>query len=321
MRLTQTIPLSLSILWRFAFTFPVLLIGLFLYGALGGLIGALIGFIFPGTAVITAFLVSASSGVIPVMVGARFGFQSKLIRPSVGYRKLVVPAVVYGVTEAVAIGLVLAPVVGLAIVQAAPDLVELTKVPAEEWLASVGTSVTIPGLAVVCAIFVIASAARASLLVPLAAASLGRDPDGLPYTPFRNFGVEFLPLFTLVALSYLVMTVLYVLTFLCVSMIVGLGTLEAGVQEIAEMIEGSAPVRPVWSIIVLSLSFVVVALWGLSLQCAGGVLGYLRLQSDRTFSHSQTQDMPAPEPRASNTGPRTSAEELRALRKSRQQRD
>ena len=90
--LTKTIPLSLSILWRFAVTFPILLIGLFLYGTLGGVIGFVIALILPGTLFIATLLISASSGVIPIMVGARFGFQSKLIRPGVGYRKLIVPA-------------------------------------------------------------------------------------------------------------------------------------------------------------------------------------------------------------------------------------
>ena len=324
MRFAQSISLSLSILWRFALTFPVLLIGLFLYGALGGVIGLLIGFILPGSTFVTTFLVSASSGVIPVMVGARFGFQSKLIRPSVGYRKLIIPALAYGAAESVAIGLVLAPVVGLALVQIAPDLVALTTspvAPAREWLASLGASVTIAGLAVGVTVFAVASAARASLLVPLAAASLGRDPDGLPYTPFRNFGAGFWPLFGLVALSYLAMLVLYVLAFLAVSLVVGIGALEAEAQEIADMIDGTASVRPVWSVILLFASFTLVGLWGLSLQCAGGVLGYLKLRGESDLNRNQVHDASSPAPQSPNVEQRISAEDLRAMRKSRQQRD
>lgn len=166
MLLTKTILLSLSILRRFAVTFPILLIGLFLYGALGGVIGFVIGLILPGTLFIATFLISASSGMIPIMVGARFGFQSKLIRPGVGYRKLIVPAIAYGGAESLAIGLILAPVVGLAFVQVAPNLVDLTKTPETpelDWLTSAGASVSVAGLVVTVAVFTVSEAAgRAS---------------------------------------------------------------------------------------------------------------------------------------------------------------
>lgn len=327
MRIAHTIPLSLSILWRFALTFPVLLIGLFLYGALGALIGLLVGLILPGSAFIAGFLVSASSGVIPVMVGARFGFQSKLIRPSVGYRKLVIPAVIYGSAEAVAIGLILAPVVGLAVVQVAPDLVELTEAaesPALDWLTSAGASVSVAGLAVMASVFIVASAARASLLVPLAAASLGRDPDDMPYTPFRNFGSGFWPLFGLVVISYVAMLALYVLAFLAISLVVGTTALESGIQEISDMADGTVPLRPVWPVILLFVSFTLIGIWGLSLQCAGAVQTYLKLRGHPNETHTAEKPPrggPSATPTSPNSDPRMSAQELRAMRKSRQHRD
>ncbi len=325
--LAKTFPLSLSIFWRFVVTFPILLIGLLLYGALGGLIGVVIGLLLPGTVFITTFLVSASSGVIPVMVGARFGFQSKLIRPSVGYRKLVVPAIAYGAAESLAIGLVLAPVIGLTFVQIAPDLVDLTKAPdtpALDWLTSAGASVPLAGLAVVIAVFAIASAARASLLVPLAAAALGSDPDDRPYTPFRNLGASFWPLFALVALSYVAMMVLYVVAFLGLAVTVGMPALAAALAEVERLAGGAAMESPIWPIVALMLSFTLIGLWGLSLQCAGAVLAYQKLQGGRPSRHMMdpaqrvVHTTPPPSP---NSGPRLSAEELRALRKSRQTRD
>jgi len=325
--LTKTIPLSLSILWRFAVTFPILLIGLFLYGALGGLIGFVIGLILPGTLFITTFLISASSGVIPIMVGARFGFQSKLIRPGVGYRKLIVPAIAYGVAESLAIGLILAPVVGLAFVQVAPDLVDLTKAPetpALDWLTSAGASVSAAGLIVMIAVFTVASAARASLLVPLAAAALGSDPDDRPYTPFRNLGASFWSLFALVAISYVSMVVLYVLAFLTVAFVAGLPALATSVTEIEGLFRGGAIENPIWPAVALFLSFILVGLWGLSLQSAGAVLAYLKLQGGRPSRHmvdpAQRMAPPAPPP-SPESGPRLSADDLRALRKSRQNHD
>ena len=122
----QAIPLSLSILCRYVMVFPVLVIGLFLYGFLGGLLGFLIGLILPAASIIILFAISASSGIIPVMVGTRFGFASMQIMPSTGYRKLILPAIVYGAAEAIAVAVLLVPTMGMIAFTALPDVSELT---------------------------------------------------------------------------------------------------------------------------------------------------------------------------------------------------
>ncbi len=317
----QSFVLSFSILWRFVLTFPILVIGLLLYGLVGGLIGGLIGFIAPGAFLLILFLISASSSVIPILVGARFGFQSKHMRPSHGYKALIVPALAYGAAEAMVIGIASVPVFGFSGLMMSPTSLGLGTFDSEDLLNIVARPETLIAISVLP--FVAVCAIRASLLVPMASASIGRDPDNRPYTPFLHFGSSFWELFGIVALSYLSIVVFYFVIFALFLVLTATGSLESYVMEIEAMLDGSEPFRFDWSLAAIIVAYLVVALWSFSLQCAGGVLAHLRLSGGADpfapIDPTKFDAKPAPPP-PSNTGPRMSAEDLRALRKSRQSR-
>ncbi|SLN64368.1 hypothetical protein [Ruegeria meonggei] len=313
----QAIPLSLSILWRYVMVFPVLVIGLFLYGFLGGLLGFVIGLIIPAASVILMIAISASSGIIPVMVGTRFGFASQQIMPSAGYKKLILPSIVYGATEALAVAVLLVPTTGLLAITVMPDVTDLTGEGVADLLnGSFGASLS--GLSIVAVVAI--CAIRASILVPIASASLGRDPDDRAYTPFRHFGESFWYLFALVLLSYVGIAVIYTVISLALAFS-SFGTVIAdGLIELAEMIEGTAPWRAIWPVIAVIALYIVIGFWALSVQCAGGVLVYLRLRDTAPAHPAAVQPDPRNTSKAtSQSGPLMNAEDLRALRKSREQ--
>ncbi len=317
MLVIDAIPFSFSILWRFVVTFPILVIGLVLYGLVGGLIGALFGFLFPGTNVLIVFLVSASSSVIPVLVGARFGFQSRHIRPSSGYKKLILPALMYGALETLITALALLPILGTAMLLFTPDALDFATAQGSEISQILETSGPLLALALVPLIAI--CGIRACLLVPMASASIGRDPNNHSYTPFRNFGASFWPLFALVVLSYLGMAIIYAVSFVVLLALAATGILDGQIQDLQAMIDGTAPFRPNWAMIVIAAVYIVIALWSFSLQCAGGVLGYLKLSGGSApITGAEVSDPQPVPPPTTNSGPRMTAEELRALRKSRQ---
>ncbi len=321
MSVSGAIFFSLSILWRYLLTFPFLLIGLFLFGFAGGLVGALIGFIIPGASVLATTLVSTTSSMIPILVGARLGFQARHIRPSIGLRKLIVPALAYGVAEMVAIFLLLAPAFWLALLYFAPALADLAddaSLSVDASLSAVGPGLmlAVGGLVALCV--AVASGVRACLLVPVASAAIGRDPDDRPYTPFRNFGAAFWPLFVTVALSYVAALFLYIATFAAFFFLIPSGALEAELREIDEMVQGTRTFQPPWTVIALVICYIAISLWTLSLQCAGAVLAYLGLRTSPQPLQPDTDPGPAAPQPPVQSGARMSAEELRALRKSRQ---
>jgi len=316
----QAFPLSFSILWRFVLVFPVLVVGLLLYGFLGGLIGALVGMVLAGAGAIILIAVSASSGIIPILVGARMGFAARQVWPSAGYKKLILPALAYGSTEALAVGLLLIPSSGLLALFAMPDLTDLSQPMDTDALRALtaGNSPLATGISgLTIATFFAICAIRACLLVPIASASIGRDPDQSPCTPFRHFGATFWSQLALVATSYLALTLIYFVVFLILLVTGGIEVITMALVDLAAMIGGTQPWKPIWPLIGLLAGYIVTALWAFSLQCAGGILGYLSLSGPFT-SRAVPPPAAASDLAASESGPRLSQEELRALRKSRQ---
>ncbi len=312
----QAFPFSLSVLWRYIVVLPVLLVALVVYGLIGGILSALIGLIIPGLSVLISFFVGASSGVIPMLVGSRLGLQAYEVSPSISYRKFVLPAVVYGVVEAIGISIAAALIAALTIgavsaggVPDDPAAFFATLTPMHIMMLS---GVVILLFAAICAL-------RAGFLVPIAAASIGRDPNGRPYTPFNHFGAFFLQLFAVVAISFVGAVFFFALFLVGLTAIYGPSTLVGDVQLIGEMLAGTAPFSVTAPMIATVVAYVLLASWAFSYQCAGGVLAYLRLSGGavRKAPSTETLIQPTPQPTTSS-GPKMSSEELRALRKSRE---
>ncbi|WP_171209260.1 hypothetical protein [Ruegeria sp. HKCCA6948] len=317
----KAFPLSFSILWRFVLVFPVMLVALFLYGLAGGLVGLLINLLLSGLYFIVFFFISVSSAVIPILVGNRLGFLARNMTPRGGYKKLVAPALMYGATEAILGGLLLAPIIGLQLTTSLTGLSNgFESAPVEPLSAVLSEHNPVVALIVILGF----SAVRALLMVPMAAAALGLDPNDRPYTPFRNIGKSFLPLFSLITLSYVLMVVLIIAAG------IGFAAYADGNPAFANPPVYKAD--PSWSNMiavfqhywVIVVAVFIIGIWTLSLQCAGGVLAYLKLRGGGAFvPMPETKDQPlAAAPfGAQPSGPRMSAEDLRALRKSREFRD
>ncbi len=318
----QAFPLSFSIFWRFALALPIILIGLFLYGFAGGFISFILGLVFPPLAFFVSFLIGASSGVIPAMIGARFGLQACGIKPKSKYHAMIVPAIAYGAVEGITATICAALAVGLFLLLASFNstnlalLAENPDLAAELW----DPALTLPVVAAAAVFFLGICAIRAGLLVPIASGSIGRDPDDRPYTPFRHFGASFFPIFILVIVSYVGLIFIYALATIAVFATGFVTQLQEDAVELTGMINGYNPIRPIWSFIGLFIANMLIGFWAFSLQSAGGALGFLKLREELGTSpqfetlQSDEQQSPAVTP----TGPRLSSEELRALRKSRE---
>ncbi len=314
----QAFPLSFSIFWRLALVSPVLLIGLTLYAFVGLLVGFLIGLLFPALSFILTFLIMASSSVLPTLIGTRMGFQAKGVRPGIRVWGLFVPAVIYGAVEGVSVTLILVLVAGVSVVLISPDILRQNEVTDLVYQYADTTWAFAVPLALI-SVFLSICSIRASLLVPITSASIGRDPDGLHYTPFRHFRASFGPLFALTIFSYVGMLILHA-GLIIVFVLTGYAeTLQADLMEFNSMTDGSAVIRPIWSLIVLFIIYMLIGTWAFSLQCAGGVLGYLRLreESPKLSELLQSNQKQRSQP-DSQADPRMSAEDLRALRKSRE---
>ncbi|WP_157054297.1 hypothetical protein [Ruegeria sp. 6PALISEP08] len=302
-------------------TFPLLVIGLLVYGLISGVIagvvGGLLNLILPGAFTLVLILVSASSSVIPVIVRTRFGFQSRHIRANNSYTGLIFPALTYGALEIIVIGMSFAPALGFLLLSTGsgiPELVSLQSTVLDEL-----TGATSPMILAVVLPFLAACAIRASLLVPLASASIGRDPHSRTHTPFANFDASFWSLFLLVIFSYLLTVVIFVLVYGGLQLFADIGAIEALLNELEAMIDNKAPIRFSWSMASIVTGYFIVMLWIFSLQCTGGLLGFLRLAPAKEHSH-ETQATRAQTPGPAASAPRRSAEDLRTLRKSRQSR-
>jgi hypothetical protein len=299
-----------------AVVLPVMLSALTLYNLAGVLVGLLLGLIFPPFAFIVTFLIMASSSVVPTLIGTRMGLQVKGMKPSIKIKGLFTPAVIYGAVEGVSVTLIVGVIVAASIFVISPDILQQSEV-ADLALEYVDPSWALPGLLVMLAVFLSVCSIRASLLVPITSASIGRDPDGMHYTPFRHFRAAFGPLFALTIFSYVGMFVLHILLIALLIAMDYFGTLQADLQELEYMTQGTASIRPLWSLIGLSVVYMLIGIWAFSLQCAGGVLGYLRLR-DTAPKLSEVIEANLKPAQGAEDAPRMSAEDLRAMRKSRQ---
>ncbi len=317
----QAFPFSLSILWRYIVVFPVMIVALLVYGLIGGLISGLIGLILPPASILIMFFVGASSGVIPILVGSRLGLQARHVKPSNGYGKFVFPAIIYGAVEAIGIGVATALAMMFAFGAVTLGVGDISSDPAA-YFSNMEPARIAVFLAMMLLLFAAICALRAAFLVPIAAASIGRDPDGRPYTPFLNFGAFFWPLFFVVAISYIAMMVLLVVIFVGVIMLSDAGILTDDLELVERMVDGTAPFSVTWSMVMIALIYIVITGWAFCIQCAGGVLAFLRLSghAEQAAPSIETLLQPTPQPVA-GSAPRMTAEELRALRKSRQVRE
>jgi hypothetical protein len=252
------------------------------FAFLFGLLAFVLALVSPAIAIMLVIGLGLASTVFPVIVGMRLGLQAKEIKPRNSYFGLLLPAIGYGLIEAICILLIVG--VGAAIYFFAmglsfQDLNALTMLDEDalvEQLLAVNPAI---GLSILWVVSVLIIGLRAALLVPFAGASIGADPNGMAHTPFYGFGSGFLSMLILVAICYVGSSlVVPAAAYLC--FLLGYGdTLLAAMAEL-ERAQGLDAFEAIgWEVAIFVGLCIVGYLWMFSLQSAGAVLIFARHKS------------------------------------------
>jgi len=274
---------SLSITWRYVLVFPVVLIGLGLFGLVAAFIGLGLTYVSPllGAMVVGAFVMGAS--VLPVMIGARLGLMAQGVKPRNGYAGLMLPAFAYGLFEGLCVWVMLAFAI-VTFVFFTPmtidGLIGLWRLGTEvafQALLLVDRTVT---LAVGIGAAGLIVSLRAALLVPFAGASVGLDPDDRPHSPFYRMGSGFVSLFLLVVLSFAASTYVPVAA---IEILNYFGWRESVIATASDLAGGSWDWEDLqdfgWEGVGFLGVYLVLALWTISIQSAGAVLVFMRYKT------------------------------------------
>lgn len=300
----RAIPFSFSILWRYAIVLPLLILAMIMFGIVAILPVLIIGLIAPFLGVLVAASFGAAAGVVPIMVGTRVGMQAKEVRPSNTYFGLMLPALGYGLFEAFCVFLIIALSVIVYVLGTPLTPEDFIAVDPDDYggLFAMMTDAS-PVLTIGCIVIGggLIFALRACLLMPLTGASVGADPSGRAHTPFYGIGSGFSSLFPLVIISQIgTAMVVPLVAFLSVPL---------GIADIAtDKIDQLAELDELADLSTLGVEFAMFCglclfffLFFFSLQCAGGVLVYMRHKdavdrADQAFAKSVEKDLAGDQP-------------------------
>jgi hypothetical protein len=278
----RAFPFSLSITWRYLLVLPVLIVVLAVFVLMSFLFAYAFGLFSPFIGVLFAFAFGVASGVVPVMAGMRVGLQSYQVRPRNGFLGLIVPAVGYGFLEGLCILVLMALGFGafVLLTPLSPQAL-LTTASTDEAISVVGMLEANSGIAITLFVIIacLAICLRTALLVPLAGASVGADPDGRRHTPFYGFGDGFGSILALVLVSSIGLSIAMPLAVYLVGLFGVIDGLTATFAEIrsAEEPEGiRAILRFGTDGLILIGVWMLISLFFFSLQCAGAVLAFMR---------------------------------------------
>ena len=279
MYILRAIPFSFAILWRYVLVFPIVFIVLAIYGGIAVLLALLLGLASPALAVLVALAFGMAMSVIPAMIGTRLGLQARGVRPRNNYIGLMGPAIGYGLFEGFCLLIIFAVSLGVILLTVPlgfPDLLRLLSQGEDVLFAALLEANAPATLAVVAVSTLWMFAIRSALLVPFAGASIDRDPNSKPHSPFYGFGSGFWSMLVLVIMSF-VGSALILPVIGLIAATTGFGT-EFAIAS--GQLTQAATEREVTAIGyeflilfgVTSLAF----LWVYSLQCAGAALVFLR---------------------------------------------
>jgi hypothetical protein len=195
---------SFAILWRFALVLPILVILLAVFGVVAVIVAFLMGLFSSALSVAFGMAFGIASGIVAVMVGLRVGLQSYHIKPRNTYAGLIMPALGYGLIEARLVLMMIAVTLMVFILLTPLDVVALLAMngPTDTAILTEALDAN-SGLWMVCVLVgcALVAALRSALMIPLAGAAIGKDPDGRSHTPFYGFGDGFASLYPLVLVS------------------------------------------------------------------------------------------------------------------------
>jgi len=300
----RAILFSFAILWRLALVFPFMIVALVLVGIAASFVMVILAFVSPVLTFVLALCFGVAASVLPVIVGARLGLQVKGASTRNSYVGLLLPAIGYGLFEAICVLLIVAGAMAVYLFATPLTLQDLAQLDSMEpallaqQLGSVSPAIALSLLWVGS---VLALGLRAALLMPFAGASVGADPSGRAHTPFYGFGSEFLSMLILVALSY-ILWAFSVPIAIVISGLLGFGDgLSAGMELLASVRGAGSLELPGVEAAVFFGMVLFMYLWGFSLQCAGGVLIYMN-QAEQVADQQNAFDMTMDDHLQSMTG-------------------
>lgn len=278
MIILRAFPVSLSIFWRLLLVLPVLIIAFAAVVFVAFSASFVLGLLLPPLLVVIGVIsIILSFLTTPILIGTRLGLTAIGHTPKNSYGGLWVYAIAYGVAVAfitvIILGAVISgggivadvPLAAAAIFDTTASNVEILQYFFVNWPMFV---------IVVAAAFFALNCIYAALLLPLAAASVGKDANGNTHTPFAGFGAGFAPLLTLVLLVQVLGYFTYDLVSLAASPFMHSSEVDATMMDAMRLVEGVIPASFTWQLVVLIAFYILLTLWTTSLQCAGAVLVY-----------------------------------------------
>lgn len=292
MLLFRSIPLSFRLLLPLLLVYPLLLVVMAVIFVAFTLLGGLFAVVSPGLGAMVAALPMGIVYMLPLLVGLRLALQAGGLKIEAGYGPLIWGALGYGFLESIFL-IAVDAILGFLTQTSLPTLISFLRLISSwtfpSWVLAPVIFYTIFGYFLAFCLF------RAALLPCLSSASVGRDPDRQPHTPFRGFGAGVAVMFGVVVLSWATVVVTAPV------ILMGLDALEASLPE--DFAEGWGALFPWYQMLALAL----LMLWPTSLQAAAGALWY---QERRAAGPARKRAVPPRSPEAQST-------DLRALRKSR----
>ncbi len=315
MIILRALPFSLAILWRYLLVFPFLLIAFAIFGLIALFLVVIFGFVSPLLGILIAMSFSIAFSIVPAMIGTRLGLQSYQLKPRNSYFGLLVPALGYGVLEGIFVLVLLAAGIGVFVLLTpleVDQLIQMGRVESTQFFAELMALNAQLTLAVTTMGILAVFSLRAALLVPLAGASIGEDANGRAHTPFFGMGQGFWQILLLVILSYVASALVVPFVFYILFHLGYADLVEATSEQIANINDFEDFLDIAFELGVFVAMCVFFYLWAFSLQCAGGVLAYMRnvapSQNSRLLSEPELAKV------LEQTADKT---ELKAMRRSR----
>lgn len=279
MTFLRAIPFSFAILWRYVIVLPLLILAMILFSIVAVLPVIIITLVSPFVGVLVAAACGAAAGVVPIMVGMRIGLQAKQVRPRNTYLGLMLPAIGYGFFEAFSALIIIVLSVGAFVLTTPLTPADFEAIAPEDSEAILALLFqTSPFLTL--AVFLIGGglifALHAALLMPLAGASIGADPNGRPHTPFYGFGSGFFSLFLLVIVAQIGAMLVIPIAVLLSGPLGLADSLNAKIDLVGQIDSFNDLAMFGTEGAIFAGLCLFLFLFFFSLQCAGGVLVYMR---------------------------------------------
>lgn len=310
MLIIRSMFLSIPILLRLLMMLPLIIIGYIFVAIFATILIMILAVVSVPLAIFVVIGLFLGLGIFPVMLGIRISSNSRNIEPKGTYSGMAVQSLIYGISEAIGLALILAIILGISYLidpsivksflpeaaQSGPQIIKLDSATPDKPVVNQTGILTITVL-----IMFAAAVLRALLLPPIAGGAIGIDPNGQAHTPFAHTGQYFYSSFIVTILSFVLTT----LGWLAVPAIAAFFGQTANLEAMLLNLEQGSYANLGWGAVLIYFYFILLSLWFYAIHAAGALLIHTRLRS--AFAHKQS--IPHPD--------ELSQSDIRALWKSR----